>query len=334
VTTPAFDDPPDPADNPDPAAGRPSAEDPFVVWTDVRRVDVTGADRLGYLDDVTSQSLRDVPAGQVRGALVLDAHGAPTAMFDVAVLADRVALLAPDPEVASTLVEVLGTRTFLADARFAATDDRLVALRGPGAEPVAQAANLTTRPGTVRPAGELYVIGRDGGALDVFGPADALQPVVGLLTDAGAREGTAADLDTWRIAAGVPAWGVEVTPPHLPEELGLLPTHVHLAKGCYPGQEAVARMWMLGRPRRRLAIVRPAVGVELTPGWSRGEGRRAVTVTSVTPDGRGALAFVPGDATVDAEVADGLTLVALVGADATPPGHDPAMTRRRDRPRG
>jgi tRNA-modifying protein YgfZ len=328
VTTPALDDPTVPAE------GRPPAGDAFVVWTDMRRVDVTGADRLGYLDDVTSQALRDVPAGQVRGALVLDAHGAPTAMFDVAVLADRVALLAPDPEVATTLVEVLGTRTFLADARFAATEDRLVALRGPGAEVVAAAVNLATRPGTVRPAGELYVIGRDDGALDLFGPTDALDPVVALLSDAGARAGTTADLDAWRVAAGVPAWGVEVTAPHLPEELGLLPTHVHLAKGCYPGQEAVARMWMLGRPRRRLAMVRPGDGVELTPGWSSGEGRRAVTVTSVAPDGRSALAFVPGDATVDGEVADGLTVVALVGADATPPGHDPAMTRRRDRPRG
>jgi tRNA-modifying protein YgfZ len=71
--------------------------------------------------------------------------------------------------------------------------------------------------------------------------------LVGRLRDAGAVDADDAQARSWRVATGRPAWGSEVAPPHLPEELGLLPTHVHLAKGCYPGQEAVARMWMLGR---------------------------------------------------------------------------------------
>lgn len=313
-----------------------------VIRTPTRRVDLTGADRLSYLDDVTTQELRDVAAGDVRGALYLDPHGAPLAMFDVAVLADRVALLAPDEDVATTLVEVLGGRTFLLDASFALTDDEVLVLRADDGdttedvEVVARSANLAARPQSVRPAGDGFVIGRDAG-VDVVGPAHLLDDLTAALVAGGAREGGPDDLDAWRVAAGVPAWGSEVAAPHLPEELGLLPTHVHLGKGCYPGQEAVARMWMLGRPRRRLAQVVAKEG-ELAVGWQAGEGRKGVTVTSVDPASGGrALAFVPGDAEPGAVFPDeqGTTVevVRLVGDDPHPPGHDPAVTQRRHKPR-
>lgn len=311
---------------------------PVVVHTDARRIDVTGADRARYLDDVTTQAFEDLAVGEVSGALYLDMHGGPLAMFDVAVLADRFALLAPAPEVVTTLTDVLGMRTFLLDATFTATDDVVAVLRGPGAEQVATDANLHTRPGTVRPAGDagLFVIGREAGQLDLVGPKALVDDAVALLLDAGARPGGQDDLAAWRVAAGVPAWGVEVAAPHLPEEMGLLPTHVHLGKGCYPGQEAVARMWMLGRPRRRLAQITATRGV-LAPGWQTGEGRRTVTVTSVAPGGTSALAFVPGDAVPGAQFNDEddvhVEVAALVGATDTPPGHDPGVTRRRDRPR-
>jgi len=312
----------------------------FVVRTTQRRVDVTGSDRINYLEDVTSQALEDASAGTVRGSLYLDPHGAPQAMFDVAVLADRVALIVPDEDVGTTLVEVLGGRTFLLDASFELTDDEVVVLRGDDAEEVAQATNLSARPGTVRPAGDGFVIGRDDG-VDVVGPKGLLDDLTEALLEAGARDGDAADLDAWRVAAGVPAWGSEVSAPHLPEEVGLLPTHVHLGKGCYPGQEAVARMWMLGRPRRRLAVVEAEDG-PLVVGWQAGSGRKAVTVTTAAGaadegDPRRALAFVPGNAAPGErfEGDDGTTVevVRLIGDDPTPPGHDPAVTQRRHKPR-
>ena len=302
----------------------------MVVRTPARRVDVTGDDRVRYLEDVTTQQLDGVPAGHVRGAMYLDPHGAPLAVFDVAILGDRFALLVPDGEVADTVVEVLGGRTFLLDVTFTPTDDEVVAVRGEGADEVLAAAGLTAVKGRCRVAGDVLVVSRDGGA-DVAGSPTVLAPVVEALFQAGASEGAAADLAAWRVAAGVPAWGREIVPPHLPEELGLLPTHVHLAKGCYPGQEAVARMWMLGRPRRRLAVVAATDG-GLAEGWEAGSGRRKVTVTSVAPDGARALAFVPGDAEVGSVYGDDtkVEVVALVGADDAPPGHDPKVTRRRD----
>jgi tRNA-modifying protein YgfZ len=308
--------------------------DTFVAPTAMQRIDVTGSDRVRYLEDVTSQHLLDVPVTHVRGALVLDAHGAPNAMFDVVVLGDRLALLVPDEQVRQTVMDVLAQRTFLLDARFEARGDEVVSVRGEEASEVVGRAGLTAVAGRCRVAGDLLLVSRPGG-MDISGPVSAVQEAVRALLEAGAHQGSEADLEDWRVAHGEPAWGREVRPPHLPEELGLLPTHVHLAKGCYPGQEAVARMWMLGRPRRRLAVV--AVDGAVSAGWRAGAGRGSVELTSVATDGTRALAFIPAGAdvgaTFKAEDGDGavVTVLRLVGDDVVPPGHDPAVTRRRDR---
>jgi folate-binding protein YgfZ len=308
-----------------------SAPSPFVAPLDLVVVEVTGEDRVRYLEDVTSQAVAQVPPGHVTSALYLDVHGAPLAAFDVVVAPDRLVLLVP-AGAADTVVDVLGGRTFLLDATFTRTADGVLALRGDTDGAVAAAVGCKARAGRVLPGGDVLVVGRDGG-VDLIGSPAALDAVRAQLVDAGAVEGGAADLETWRIDQGQPAWGREIAAPHLPEELGLLPTHVHLAKGCYPGQEAVARMWMLGRPRRRLARVRTEGTV--AAGWEAGAGRRKATVTSVAPAGDVALAFVPGDAAVgDAytdDAGNGIQVEALVGDDPAPPGHDPNVTRRRDR---
>jgi len=311
-----------------------SAVDTFVAATTLQRIDVTGADRSRYLEDVTTQHLVEVPVTHVRGALVLDPHGAPNAMFDVVVLGDRLVLLVPDQGVRELVMDVLAARTFLLDARFTPRDDQVVSVRGDDAAEVVARAGLTVVDGRCRLAGDILIVSRAGG-VDLSGPPAAVEDAVAALQDAGARSGGAEELDAWRIAAGVPAWGREVAPPHLPEELGLLPTHVHLAKGCYPGQEAVARMWMLGRPRRRLAVV--GLDGAVAPGWRTGSGREAVEVTSVAPGGQRGLAFVPAAASAGAVFGGAddqeprVTVERVVGDDPAPPGHDPAIVRRRDK---
>ncbi|MEX2328880.1 MAG: hypothetical protein WD575_04045, partial [Nitriliruptoraceae bacterium] len=309
-------------------------DEAFVVPTSRRRVDVTGDDRARYLQDVTSQDLVDVPVGEVRGALHLDVHGTVLAMFDVVVLGDRLALVVDDDASADLVTERLGGRTFLLDARFGVTDDRALAVRGPGAADVLAAVGLGHVAGRARLADDVLVVPVPGGA-DLLGPAETVDAVHERLVAVGARAGDADDLRRWRVDQGVPGWGHEVVAPHLPEEAGLLPSHVHLGKGCYPGQEAVARMWMLGRPRRRLAIVRVDADA-VTEGWEAGEGRDRVTVTTRSPSTDRALAFVPGDRTAgDVLEVDGVAVevVRLVGDDVSPPGSDPAVTRGRDRRR-
>lgn len=293
-------------------------------------VEVTGADRLTFLDAVVSQQVADLAPGVVRGALHLDAHGNPLAAFDVAVLEGRTLLLVPDASLADELVTTLGGRTFLADAAFARSDATVWSLRGDGAGKVADAAGLAVAPGEVTTRDDhLVLVGCDGG-LDVVGPDAQVRPAVEALASAGATRTDGAALERWRIRAGVPRWGHEIVRGRLPEEVGLLPTHVHLGKGCYPGQEAVARMWMLGRPRRRLARLR--LDGEVPAGWTTGSGRAAVEVTSAVDDA--GLGFVPSDAVVgDRYPGEGgaVEVVAFIGADRDVVGHDPGMTRRRDR---
>lgn len=297
---------------------------PLLARDDLRMIEVTGADRITYLDAVTTQKLDDARPGEVRGALVLDVHGAPLASFWVVFHAERLALLAP-PDAADHVLEVLASRTFLSDASFDATDATVWAVRGFGIDDaLAKVGVAGLAPGNWRPVGDGLVVRHPFGA-QVVGDAlaDRLAEVGGM------RVGGPDELADARIAAGEPVFGREVAAPRLPEEIGLLPTHVHLAKGCYPGQEAVARMWMLGRPRRRLATV--VVEGEVTPGWTTGTGRQKVEVTAVA-DAHG-LAFVPPDTQVaDRHEGDGGAVVieAFVGGDGMPPGHDPATSRRRD----
>ena len=320
---------------------------------DAQVIEVTGEDRLTHLDATTTQAVKDARPGTATAALVLDANGNPLAMFDVLVLPDRVLLVSPSPDVTSVVMDVIAGRTFLADARFAPLGHIVVRTTMLTDDARGAWSGMTTlpEPGAVRttPSGGSAIAADADGTLTLVGPAAEVATLVERLRGAGAVDADDAATDAWHVAAGRPTWGREVAPPHLPEELGLLPTHVHLAKGCYPGQEAVARMWMLGRPRRRLARVR-ITGVdasELQPGWRTGEGRDVVEVTAVDPVTLGsALAFVPGPAAAGqvlggpgggtpgeaASPAPAIEVVALVGDDQDPPGHDPAMRRRRDRP--
>jgi folate-binding protein YgfZ len=66
------------------------------------------------------------------------------------------------------------------------------------------------------------------------------------------EEVDAAAWERFRIEAGIPAWGTEVDDRVLPAEAGLTDTHVSFTKGCYPGQEPVARLHYRGHPNRTL----------------------------------------------------------------------------------
>ncbi|WP_067782018.1 YgfZ/GcvT domain-containing protein [Actinomyces vulturis] len=87
-----------------------------------------------------------------------------------------------------------------------------------------------------------------------------------------------------RIAAGKPSWPTDGDERTLPHELDLLRTSVHLTKGCYPGQETVARIVNLGKPPRRLVLLNiDGYSASTTaPGAAVRMGKRVVgTVTSV-----------------------------------------------------
>ncbi len=91
------------------------------------------------------------------------------------------------------------------------------------------------------------------------------------------------ELELRRIEAGVPRWGREIDERILPAEAGLEETHISFSKGCYPGQEPIARLHYRGHANRELRVVELREGVEV----------ERVTSSAERPDGTVvALAYV------------------------------------------
>jgi tRNA-modifying protein YgfZ len=90
------------------------------------------------------------------------------------------------------------------------------------------------------------------------------------------------ELERWRIEAGIPRWGAELDETILPAEAGLTETHVSFTKGCYPGQEPIARQHYRGKVNRRLRVLEVEAA---SPGDEIRLGEKVVgRVTSAVPD--------------------------------------------------
>jgi folate-binding protein YgfZ len=93
----------------------------------------------------------------------------------------------------------------------------------------------------------------------VFGDADGLPselPGAVEVVDSGLEPTVSEEqLELRRVEAGVPRWGREIDDRILPAEAGLDRTHVSFSKGCYPGQEPVARLHFRGHPNRGLRVL-------------------------------------------------------------------------------
>jgi folate-binding protein YgfZ len=63
------------------------------------------------------------------------------------------------------------------------------------------------------------------------------------------------ELERWRIESGIPRWGREIDDRILPAEAGLDETHISFSKGCYPGQEPIARQRYRGKVNRKLRVL-------------------------------------------------------------------------------
>jgi folate-binding protein YgfZ len=107
------------------------------------------------------------------------------------------------------------------------------------------------------------------------------------------------ELERWRIESGIPRWGREIDERILPAEAGLDETHVSFTKGCYPGQEPIARQRYRGKVNRKLRVLdvesNAAPGDELQL-----EGKTVGRITSAIEGV--ALAYVRVEVPQDAEL--------------------------------
>jgi tRNA-modifying protein YgfZ len=138
----------------------------------------------------------------------------------------------------------------------------------------------------------------------VFGGTDGIpnneygEPAVEILDDSVEPTLTAQELEQLRVEAGTAAWGKEIDDRVLPAEAGLTERAVSFTKGCYPGQEPIARLQYRGKVNRRLrllAVDEAEEGAEITH-----EGKAVGRVTSAV-SGK-ALAYVRAEVPEDAEL--------------------------------
>jgi folate-binding protein YgfZ len=182
-------------------------------------VRVAGADALDYLQRMVSNDVDALQVGDSCPALLLTAKARLIAPLVVWRRGDDDYLLLTEPELGEPV------RAHLARMRLRAQCE---------IEPEEHESAL--------------VFGGEGIATDFPGAVEVL--------DAGLEPTLAPDeLELRRIEAGVPRWGRELDDAILPAEAGLDETHISFSKGCYPGQEPIARLHYRGHVNRKLQVV-------------------------------------------------------------------------------
>ena len=205
-------------------------------------VRITGADRLSWLHSLTTQDLEHLAPGATVQALVLSPNGHVEHHLTLA--DDGTAVWAhTEPGAAGPLLEFLRSMRFL--------------LRVEPADVTAEYAVLTLMgPGTAADLpGGLAAVLRDPFATDLLVARDRLAEVADELAARGTVLAGMQAYEALRIAAHRPRLGLDTDHRTIPHEVGWIETAVHLAKGCYRGQETVARVQNLGHPPRRLVFL-------------------------------------------------------------------------------
>jgi folate-binding protein YgfZ len=242
---------------------------------DLATVALAGDDVLRYLHAVCTQHTLDLAPGDATQALLLSPKGRIEFAFRLAVL-DEGVLLDTEAEAAPGLAERLARFVFRYDVRVGRPVQGAATLLGRGADAALAAVGLPVpAAGRAGVAGPDLVAHRTPVGIDLVGPG-APAAAAGL-ERAGVERAPAERWEPVRIEHGLPRAGLELTDDVLAEEAGLLGSHVHLDKGCYPGQETVARVHNLGQVQRRLA------GLRFEPS---GDGLPAPRTDLVTDDGR------------------------------------------------
>lgn len=274
-------------------------------------VEVTGAERLAYLNSLCTNKLDQLaPGDAARAFLLVPTKGRVLADF-MACETGAATWLECQGGCAPVVMELLGKYYFGQDVAFQdrSSEWSVLALVGPDAAELLTGVATDVPPGTERTHEETRIgqtrvralrwsdAGPPGWHLWI--PASAAETVERVLIDAGATPGSE---DTWtllQIESGIAAFGRELGEDALPLEAPSGDA-IHHDKGCYPGQEVITRIHFRGRPARHLRGLR-IDGEAPLPSGARLDaddkpGVAIVTASAVSPAlGTVALAYVHRD---------------------------------------
>lgn len=315
---------------------------------------LTGKDRQTWLHSISSQHVSALPDGAVTENLSLDLQGRVEDHWLQTEL-DGTTYLDTEPWRGEPLLAYLRKMVFWADVQIEPADLAVLSLLGPGLADTAviKALGCDELPAesTAAPlpgGGFIRRLPAAGIELDLVVPRGSVAAYLQKLTDAGVRPAGVWAYEAHRVAAGRPRLGVDTDERTIPHEVGWIGGPgigaVHLDKGCYRGQETVARVHNLGKPPRMLVILhldgasdRPVTGDAVTAG-GRTVGRIG-TVVEHADEGPIALALLkrglPADtelvAGTEAQVPAAIDPDSLPEADATAGAGRAAVERLRGR---
>ncbi|MFF8099908.1 YgfZ/GcvT domain-containing protein [Streptomyces sp. NPDC014986] len=265
-------------------------------------VTVSGPERLGWLHLLLTQHVSDLPPHQATEALILSANGH----------IEHALYLVDDGETVWAHVEP-GTR----EALIAYLESMKFFYRVEVADRTADVAVVYLPAGSIAEVPEGAVVRETPYGRDLFLPRADLEAYA---EKAGPAAGILAH-EALRVEQHRPRLGFETDHRTIPHELGWIGGAVHLQKGCYRGQETVARVQNLGKPPRRLVFLHldgsevhlPAPGTEIRLADEGPDGRRVGFVTTSARHfelGPVALALVKRNVPVDARLVAGETAAA------------------------
>jgi folate-binding protein YgfZ len=224
-------------------------------------VTVTGPDRLAWLHSICSQHVSELGNGDSVESLVLSPHGHVEQHWQLTELDDTV-WIDTEPGAGPTVLGYLDKMRFLKRVESTEVSAKwaVLSLIGP------RAGEVLAQVGLPHPeAGRAVALDGGGfvrgmswptpGAVDLIVPASAGAELVRRLQAAGAAPTGIWAFEALRIVARQPRLGFETDHRTIPHEVGWIGPAVHLNKGCYRGQETVARVQNLGRPPRRLVLL-------------------------------------------------------------------------------
>ncbi|HLP23122.1 MAG TPA: folate-binding protein [Microbacteriaceae bacterium] len=251
-----------------------------VPRADTAVLRLSGADRLRWLDSISSQQLLSLTPRESTESLILDPHG--HVQWVLRLVDDGEALWALTPvSHRDAVLTWLQSMRFRADVHIVDVSAEYTVVSVVGSIAIAPDRFSATVwrdpwPG-VSPGGYGYAShARDWHLHDWIVPNDQLVALDAALTEHSISVAGWLALTALRIAAGRPD-ALDIDDRSLPHEFDWLRTAVHLSKGCYRGQETVAKVHNLGRPPRRLVVLHldgsdtllPAVGDRI---WAEREG--------------------------------------------------------------
>jgi folate-binding protein YgfZ len=223
---------------------------------------VPGQDRLGWLHSICSQHVSSLGDGDATEALVLSPHGHVEQHWQVTELGGRV-WLDTEPGAAADVLAYLHKMQFLkrVDPADVSAEWAVLSVVGPATPTVLALAGLPVpetagRAEPIEGGGFVRRMAWPGAdAADLLVARVRAAGVLSALVVAGAQYAGLWAFEALRVEARRPRLGFETDHRTIPHEVGWIGTAVHLDKGCYRGQETVARVQNLGRPPRRLVLL-------------------------------------------------------------------------------